>query len=293
MSPTEMKSPWVKELRPQHWLKNIFVFAPGLFSGQILNLSKSILLIEAFVAFSILASAVYLFNDVMDIQKDRMHPIKKDRPIAAGIITTQSAVVVSVILCAAGIYLSYTINSYFLLIVVMYLLNNVAYSVIVKEKVIADILSISIGFMLRFIGGAFAIDVDYSRWFLVCSFSLSLFFAFGKRRTEVQAIGEGITSTRRVLESYSIEKLDMCLAMTCALTITTYMMFTTAPETIALHKSKALIYTVPIVVYSLLRYMYKVIEGKGSGPVEILVTDKAFILSGIVWLLMTFTILYL
>lgn len=283
---------WADQIRIKHWIKNVFVFSPLIFAEQFLELGPLLKSILSFVIFCLLASSIYILNDIIDIENDKNHPVKKHRPIASGDISKKNAWWVSFFICLFGFSLCSLSNLSFFIIAIFYVLNNLAYSLYIKNKVVADVISISIGFMLRFLGGAFVIEVEYSKWFLICAFSLSLFLSFGKRRTEIEMLGEGSLKTRLVFESYTKEKLDTALATACSMCILTYMLFAVDIETVEKHQTTLFVYTVPIVVYCLLRYMFKVQEGKGVGPVDILFKDKAFVLSGICWLIMSLLILY-
>jgi len=285
---------WLQELRIHHWVKNLFVFAPLIFSGNLRNLhaiKQSTLL---FILFSFLSSSVYISNDLIDIKNDRQHPKKKNRPIAKGLIPKASAVIVSLLLMVMSLGMAWKFSAIVFFVLLAYLANNFLYSLYLKNKVIADVLSISIGFMLRFLGGSFAINEEPSRWLLVCGFSLSLFLAFGKRRAEIELLNHSLKGRdiRATLEVYDKDKLNTALAVVNSICIITYLLFVTDPETISKHQSAKLIYTVPIVVYGLFRYMYKAQEGEGTGPVEIILKDKAFIGAILLWFGMIFLILY-
>lgn len=285
---------WFKEFRIHHWVKNIFVFVPLFFSGKFININDVLKSLYFFILFCLLSSSVYILNDIADLKKDQAHPTKKNRPIAAGQISPLAACIVAIILCSSGLSLAFLINLGALLFLLTYFGNNLLYILYLKHKVIADVISISIGFMIRFIGGAYVINVVPSRWLLVCGFALSLFLAFGKRRTELELINGNLNekAIRPALESYSKEKLNSALSVVNSLCILTYILYVTDPATINIHQSNQLIYTVPIVVYCLFRYMYKVQEGKGSGPIEIIFKDKAFIGAILSWCVLVFVILY-
>jgi len=242
-----------------------------------------------------LSSSVYLFNDIIDMEKDRMHPKKRMRPIASGQISQTSAVIVGSLLCIISLLLGLSISITAFIFLVAYVVNNLLYTLYLKNKVIADVMSISIGFMIRFISGAYIINVEPSRWLLVCGFALALFLAFGKRRTEMEIITPDIKASdiRPILETYSKEKLNSALAVINSLCILAYLLYATDPVTINRLNSDKLIYTAPIVVYCLFRYMYKVQEGRGSGPVEIVLKDKAFIGAILLWFVIVFAVIYI
>jgi len=237
---------------------------------------------------------MYLFNDLIDLKFDRLHPYKKLRPYASGMISRGQILSAGIILGISGLSAALALNTSVFFILLAYSLNTLVYSFYLKHKVLADVLSISFGFMLRFIGGALIIGVDTSRWFLVCTFSLSLFLAFGKRRAELESLKEfgDPAGFRKTLGVYTKENLDTALSVMNSICILSYLLFVTDPETIQRHRSTLFIYTVPLVVYCLFKYMYKVQEGTGGGgPVDIIVKDKAFMGAIVLWLLMVLAIL--
>lgn len=286
---------WIRQLRLHHWIKNSFVFAPLIFSGKLTDVPTFLRTFEFFVAFGLISSGVYVFNDILDLEKDRMHPTKSRRPLASGQISVAAAAIVGTIMALTGLGYSIVEDLRFTGVLTAYIANNVLYSYLFKYKVLTDALSISIGFMLRFFAGGFAAEVELSRWLLVCGFSLTLFLGFGKRRTEIELLKKGLKSEniRPVLEIYSPEKLTATLSTVNAMCLISYIMYVTDLETIQKHHTKGLIFTVPIVTYGLFRYMYKTLEGKGDGPVDIIFTDKAFLLAIFAWVSCVLFILYL
>ncbi len=286
---------WTRQLRLHHWIKNSFIFAPLIFSGKLTDAPALLQTFEFFIAFGLVASSTYVFNDILDLEKDRMHPTKCRRPLASGRISVATAAIVGIVLASAGLGYSVFEDLRFTGVLAAYIANNVLYSYLFKYKVLTDALSISIGFMLRFFAGGFAAEAELSRWLLVCGFSLTLFLGFGKRRTEIELLKKGIRSEniRPVLETYSPEKLTATLSTVNAMCLISYIMYVTDLETIQRHHTKGLIFTVPIVTYGLFRYMYKTLEGKGDGPVDIILTDKAFLLTILAWVSCVLFILYL
>jgi len=277
---------WLKAIRVKHWIKNFFVLAPFLASYQFgfnIFLVKSV---AGFFLFSLLSSAVYLFNDVIDIDSDRLHPEKKSRPIAAGKISIVQAGSVSFLLACLSLFLSFQLHSYFFFCLLAYAINNVLYSLWLKNRTIIDIMSIAAGFVLRTYAGGVLVDVVVTNWMIASVFCLSLLLGFGKRRVEIENLQDRAVMTRKVQEFYDISKLNVLLGVSASITIVTYMLYSLAPETKALHNTDDLIFTTPFVVYCVFRYLLKVQEkDRGSGPVEIILHDKAFCLAGLLWLL--------
>ncbi len=284
---------WIEQIRVKHWVKNVFVLSPLIFSGNFFETQPLIRCLYAFLIFCVLSSSIYILNDLVDLEHDKRHPKKRFRPIASGRISQISAIWVAIFLSMLGLGLSLMTNLAFIVISSIYIVNNIAYSLVLKNKVAADVISISIGFMLRFLGGVYIIDVEYTRWFLICSFSLSLLLGLGKRRTELETLGDQAIHYRFVLQIYTKEKVNVAMSCACAMSIITYMLFATDVETLERHQTNMFVYTIPIVVYCLLRFMFKVQEGQGTGPVEILFKDKAFIFAGICWIIMSFFIIYI
>ena len=269
--------------RPKHWAKNVFVAAPLLFSESFLDPGALIATAMAVACFCAWSSAVYIFNDVIDAPADRMHPRKRERPVASGRVAPTLAVALSCGLVAAAIILALVrLPAAFLLFGMIYLANNVGYCLVLKNRVIVDVLLIAIGFVLRLLAGCAAISVDPSSWLIVCGFSLALLLGFGKRRTEIVGLGQ-TGEYRSTLVSYSIPKLDTLLAISASICLLAYMPYTVAPETKQLHETDKLIYTVPFVAYGIFRYIFKVQEGKGDGPVDVLTSDPIFALNAVIW----------
>lgn len=273
----------VQVCRPKHWAKNVFVLAPLLFSKSFFSSAHIAAAALAVGCFCLWSSSVYLFNDLIDAEADRRHPRKRERPIAAGRITGPVAVALCLALtAAAGTAASLALPLAFLMLASLYLVNSLAYCLVLKKHVIVDVLAIAIGFVLRLLAGCAAIGVEPSSWFVVCGLSLALVLGFGKRRTEIVNLKQS-TDYRPVLESYSVQKLDTVLGIVAAVCLLSYILYTVAPETIERHQTKNLVYTVPFVVYGIFRYIFKVQEGKGDGPVEILTLEPIFALNGLLW----------
>lgn len=277
---------WLQALRIKHWTKNFFVFAPFLVGPNFgLNefLFKSLL---GVFLFGLMSSAVYLFNDVVDIKSDREHPEKKFRPIASGQISASTAIWISICLLFISLIPASFLSITFLISLIVYAINNLLYSFYFKNKTVLDIMSIAFGFVIRTYAGGFVIGIDITNWMIVCVFCLSLFLGFGKRRSEIEALGHEARNVRKVHESYTIQKLNLLLGVSASITIVVYMLYSMAPETRAIHGTDNLVFTTPFVIYCLYRYLLKVQEKKrGEGPVEIILRDKGFLLAGCLWII--------
>jgi len=277
---------WVQALRIKDWSKNIFVFLPFLV-GPRFGLNEFLIKSLAGVfLFGLMSSAVYIFNDIVDIRSDRLHPGKRSRPIASGRINVSTAGLVASFLLILCLLLAGFMDWMFFLTLCAYAVNNLLYSFYLKEKTVVDVMSIAVGFVLRAYAGGFIIGIEITKWLLVCIFTLSLFLGFGKRRMEYEGLRSEAANVRKVHESYSIQKLDLLLATSGGITIVTYMLYTLAPETKAIHGTDKIIFTAPFVIYCIYRYMLKVQEQREGDLVKIIFKDRGFMLAGFLWLML-------
>jgi 4-hydroxybenzoate polyprenyltransferase len=278
-----MISALIRLARPTHWVKNGFVAGPLIFANPQSFGQAALQSATAVAVFSLMASAIYCFNDVIDAESDRAHPTKRTRPIAAGLVSPQMGVAWGSLLAAGAIALSwFQLPLPVLAVLGAYVINNVLYNARVKAVAIADVISIATGFVLRTVAGAIAIGVVASSWLLVCGFSLALFLGFGKRRSEL-ALAEQGRVYRPVLRAYTASTLDSSMGITATLTLMCYMLYTIAPETRETHGTDALIYTVPPVFYAMFRFIFKVQLARGETPEELLLRDPVMLLTGAAW----------
>jgi len=269
--------------RPPHWIKNGFVLAPLLFVRPEPLGPALFRGVMAFVAFSLLASGIYCINDVLDAAADRAHPKKQFRPVAAGRISPVTATVWGLVLLGAcAVVVALFLGPLFGVTLGAYAANNVAYNVLLKHKRIADVLCIALGFVLRLVAGSVAIEVTPSSWLLVCSFSLALFLGFGKRRSELALAQSGL-QYRPALQWYSESKVDSLMSISASLTLMSYMLYTVAPETLRVHHTANLVYTVPPVFYGVFRYIFKVQEAHGETPEELILSDWVMPATVLIW----------
>jgi len=251
--------PLLRLLRPHQYIKNGFVLLGVVFSHQ----WGSATLVASglvFFAFCAMASAVYVLNDILDVEADRQHPKKHDRPIASGAISARTAWALFTGLVVLSLTLGSSVGQWVLAFLSTYLVLNVAYSLQLKHVVILDVFVISAGFMLRILAGTLGLEITPSHWLLLCGLMVSLFLGFAKRRAELLMLessgGYSRATTRRVLEDYSPVVLEQYIAVSAACTIISYGLYTVSESTIATHGSSDLIYTVPFVVYGIFRYLY-------------------------------------
>jgi 4-hydroxybenzoate polyprenyltransferase len=270
--------------RPKHWVKNGFVVAPLLFARPEPFDVAVVGAAMAFAAFCLLASAIYCINDVFDAAADREHPTKRHRPVAAGRIAPPLAVGFGAILVVMASYVAYHINATFVLAIAAYAANNVVYNAILKQRSIADIISIALGFVIRLVAGSVAIDAPPSSWLLVCGFSFALFLGFGKRRSELALAATG-TRYRPALKGYSSAKVDSLMSISASLTLMSYLLYTVAPETQRVHGTSNLVYTVPPFFYGVFRYIFKVQEAQGESPEELILSDWVMQATAAIWAL--------
>jgi 4-hydroxybenzoate polyprenyltransferase len=279
-------------LRPRQWVKNLFVFAGVIFSQQLFTP----LVWRAWAAFIIfcgLSGAVYLFNDVADADKDRLHPSKRLRPVASGALPVRAAVGCGALLLAGCLAAAYTLGPTFGLVALSYAALLTAYSVWLKHLVILDVLTVAAGFVLRAVAGAVAVDVEISGWLLICTILIALFLALGKRRHEYRTLKGGAAAHRPILAEYSEGFLDQMISVVTASTVTAFALYTMSPETVAKFHTRLLPLTLPFVLYGVFRYLYLLYRRDlGGNPSDLLVTDRALLVDALLWMLATLAIIY-
>ncbi|MFI5211367.1 MAG: decaprenyl-phosphate phosphoribosyltransferase [Ignavibacteria bacterium] len=285
----------IRLIRPKQWIKNFFVFAPLLFSRHIFDLEYLLPAIAAFFIFSLASSAVYIINDIMDVESDRMHPKKKYRPIASGEISSKQGLIFFIVLVAVIIVCLFFQRPVFAVVIVLYFITNLLYSLKVKSIVLLDVFFISFGFMLRVLGGAAAIGVPVSTWMVLTTIFISLFLAISKRRGELsQTVNkENIDKQRKVLKEYSVEFADQINTIAAAGTIISYALYTVSERTVHTFGTDKLIYTTPFVIYGIFRYMYLMHQkNMGESPTSIVTKDLPIILVVLGWFLFSLIIIY-
>ena len=277
-------------LRPAHWIKNGFVLVGLLFGKAIFKPEFVVAAILAFISFSLMASFIYVINDLADINADRLHPVKRNRPLASGAVSPLQAKVLAALLIAVVLPVAWLASPIVFAIVMGYGVMNLAYSFGLKHIVVMDVFIIAMGFMLRILAGTVGIGITPSNWLIVCGLMVTLFLGFAKRRAELTQVGNNMQ--RRVLEHYSVELLDKFIGIMASATIITYSLYTVAPETVKQHHTDKLIYTSPVVIYGLFRYLYLLHQRKqGEDPVMVLFHDRHILLTVLVWGLVTTALL--
>jgi 4-hydroxybenzoate polyprenyltransferase len=279
--------------RPGHWIKNLFVFAALLFSREVTHPRAIALAAVAFAAFCLASSAIYALNDVLDRKEDARHPVKRQRPVASGATSVGAAVALGVLLTMAAVAVAMTLPCPFLLTVVAYLVVTLAYIGGLKRIAVLDVLLIALGFVIRAYAGGVAIGVEVSPWLILCTLTLALFLGFAKRKGERVALGEAAAETRLIeWQAYDDKMLDHMMTVSAALAIAAYMLYTVSPD-VKTHVVRPWMFlTVLPVVYGVFRFHRLAIEGRATGPVEMVRRDAAFVIALAVWVVMAAVILF-
>lgn len=296
----------LKIARPIHWVKNISLFAAIFLTGLLDKQGLLQKVIWAFIAFNFATSATYIINDILDAKLDRLHPVKKFRPIASGKMPIYLAVFEAVVLVLLALLVSSSLNQLFFLLIVGYLLMQVLYSLGLKNIPVVDILIIATGFIIRVYAGAFVIDAHLSVWFLLCVISVALFLASGKRRAELNLLKETNEITRTSLVRYQKELLNSYVTMFGNASWMSWALYTffespkaSLPFWLVLAElsktttvNKLLMATIPVVIFGIMRYEALIFEGKSEAPEKVLLTDKGLIIAAILWTSIVYWILY-
>ncbi len=284
----------IELLRPKQWIKNLFVFAPILFAGKLLDFPLLIQNLLAFVSFCCISSSVYILNDIVDVEADRVHKKKRYRPIAAGYVQEREAKILFVIMVIAALVLAFSISVLFAVVVIAYFVNNLLYSFKIKNIVLLDVFSISIGFMLRVIAGAVAIDVSISSWMIITTIFISLFLGISKRRAELSGPNqENLEKQRKVLSDYDVLFADQLNTIAATGTIISYALYTVSEKALQSFHTDKLIYTTPFVIYGIFRYLYLLHQKNlGESPTQIVTKDLPIIINSLFWLLACAFIIY-
>lgn len=303
----------IKTVRPRQWLKNLTIYAGLVFSGRLFEIDDFLLVTGAFLLFSFVASAIYIFNDLVDAPADRLHPFKKNRPIASGLLATPVAFGLAISLLFSGLLGAFILSPRFFMAVVAYLLLQLLYMFLLKHVIILDVIAIASGFLLRIYAGLWLIGTHLNIWFLLCVVSFALFVATGKRRAEATLLQgysaqQKIEAVRATLSHYPESLLHGYTTMFATATWLTYALFTFeqppfTPNTTyrefldfvlpRVYSVKWLMLTIPFVIYGVMRYLYLIYERKeGESPERILLADRPLLTAVIGWALMVILIVY-
>lgn len=283
----------IRLMRPHQWLKNGFVFVGLLFGHAWEDPQRLVQVLLAFAAFCLLASGVYVMNDLIDREQDRQHPEKRHRPLASGRVSVVVALWLMASCFGGGLALVLFSNNQAPWVFASYVVLNIGYTLGLKHVAVLDVFIIAAGFMLRILAGTSGVAIQPSYWLLLCSLMLTLFLGFAKRRAEAMALADGqAASHRRVLEHYSPAMLDQFMTIASAAAIISYSLYTVSPETLAVHGTTHLIYSVPLVVYGMYRYLFLLHrQGEGGDPARLLLTDRHLLAAAGGWLLVVTAVL--
>lgn len=285
---------YIKLLRPKDWAKNLFLFIPLFFSGEFTNTDKIIQLIWGFLSFSFIASSIYIINDYMDIEDDRKHPVKKNRPLASGAVKKSVALVIFFVLLIAGFLMAWWIRDKFLFVLGLYFLLNMGYSFGLKAIPVLDILILSAGFIFRIKAGSIITYTALSEWIMIMVFLLALFMAIGKRRDDVLLKLSSGTEMRKAVKGYNLEFLNVLLGLVCGVIIVAYLMYTMSEETIERLGSRRLYYTCLFVIAGIMRYLQIIfVAGDSGSPTKILYKDLFIKIVLLLWIASFAGIIYM
>jgi 4-hydroxybenzoate polyprenyltransferase len=283
----------VRSLRPAQWAKNLFVLAPLVFGKQLDDPDALLRALAAFGAFCAASSAVYLVNDLRDREADRRHPLKRHRPIASGALSPPAAVAAAVALFALAALAAAPLGLGVLAVVSLYAVFNLLYSAGLKHVVILDVMILAVGYVFRVLAGGLAVGVAVSSWLLLCTIFLALFLAFSKRRHEIVLLADAAPGQRRVLDHYSPAFLDQMINVVTASTVVSYALYAVSPETAERFHSRWLVYTVPLVLFGIFRYLYLIYQKTDEkNPTEAILTDAPFLVNLALWALAVVWIVY-
>jgi len=289
----EMLKAIIREMRPRQWAKNVFIFAALVFDEQLTQKEPLLRTIAGFILLCLISSAVYIMNDIADVESDRQHPTKRNRPIAAGQLSVPLALVLAVAMAAFALAAGFLLEPGFGWIITLYFVINLLYSLWLKHKPIIDVMIIAAGFVLRVAAGVVLIEVTrFSPWLYVCTTLLALIIGFGKRRAEIILLADGANAHRKVLDGYTIGFLDQLIVVVSATTIMAYSLYTFSA--LNLPSNHLMMLTIPFVVYGVFRYLYLIhVEDAGGAPEELILSDRPLLATLVLWGLLAVVILYI
>ena len=284
----------IVSLRPKQWSKNMLVFAGLVFSHNLFDLTNFLRSLGGFVAFCLLSGAVYIVNDLADVENDRLHPLKRSRPIASGRLKPGTAKVAAAVVATLALVGGFVLDWRFGVIGLAYFVMQLAYSFKLKHMVVLDVMTVAAGFALRAVAGTVLVHVTISSWLFVCTILFALFVALAKRRHELLTLSGGGTGHRAVLENYSETLLDQMMAVATSSAVIAYCLYTIAPETVTKFGTHNLMLTVPFVLYGVYRYLYLVYRKEmGGAPEQALLGDLPLLVDVLLWMGSVVAVIYL
>lgn len=284
----------VKSLRIPQWIKNFFVFAPLIFSENVFNITMLLKTFFAFVLFCVLSGAAYILNDLQDLEEDRLHPVKSKRPLASGRLGKNRAFLAFLFLSLLSFVGGFFLDFRFFIALLVYFVLQLAYSWWLKHVVILDVLSVSIGYLIRVVAGGLVIKVQISPWLLICTLLLALFLALSKRRHELVFLEKKAENHRPILKEYTPHLLDQMVSVVTASVVISYCLYTISDETVEKFGTQNLIATIPFVLYGIFRYLYLVHKKKeGGSPEALIIRDKPLLFAVFLWIVTAMLIIYI
>ncbi len=281
---------YFKLIRVTQWIKNLFIFVPLLFAKKLFFNLDFIIVVAAFLQFCLASSIIYVINDIIDVEADRIHPVKQNRPIASGKISIRNAYIIAVFFSILFIPGLFFFNFYYISLLIFYIVLNIAYSLELKHIVILDILTLASGFVIRIVAGALVISVTISNWLILSTLFVSIFLAVIKRRSELAIVADS-DKTRKVLKQYSLNYLDQLTTISATGLIVCYALYSVSERTIQNFHTENFIFTIIFVLYGVFRYMYLMHnKNKGENPTDAIIKDSGMIINIICYVL---TVVYL
>lgn len=269
---------YIKLMRPKQYIKNLFVLAALMFSTNIVYIDSIVKSLIAFISFCLISSSVYILNDIVDMEKDKLHPKKCMRPLASGTVKKTNAIILSLILVITSSIISILVNKELTFIIILYLINNILYSFKIKNIILLDVFSIAFGFILRVWAGSVAIGVELSNWIILCTFFLSLYLALGKRKKEIATLKNNASDHRKILKEYNDEIINQMMSIMMSSTIVCYALYSTSNP-----KNPNMILTTIFVVYGILRYNYIINTTEDGNPTDVVLKDKSLQINVLLW----------
>jgi 4-hydroxybenzoate polyprenyltransferase len=288
---TRQSGALIEAIRPKQWTKNAVVFAAIVFDGQLFEFDALAIVAVAALLFALISSAGYLFNDLRDLEADREHPIKRNRPLASGRLNASTAWITMAVIYAVAFPLAFVLSPMFAAVLLAYVLLMLAYTRWLKNLVILDVFVIAAGFVLRAVAGAVVVEIPISPWLYVCTILLALFIGFSKRRHEISLLQGDAVNHRKNLDNYSLHLLDQLILIVAGSSIIAYSLYTF--DSPALPDDERMMLTIPFVLYGVFRYLYLVHrEGQGGAPEQVVLEDKPLLLTVFLWGMLSVVLLY-